>query len=97
MNTKSKQRSLIVGLLLGAAGIINTHAQSSFVTVSVDMGTNIANGTFNPGNGDTVVVVGSFNNWGPSTLLTQEGGTTIFTNTVDDTYDTNGTAMNYKF
>jgi hypothetical protein len=97
MNIKSKQRTFLAGLLLGVAGIINSHAQSSFVTISVDMGTNIANGTFNPGNGDSVVVVGSFNNWGPSALLSQEGSSTIYTNTVDDTNDANGTSINYKF
>lgn len=70
-------------------------AQSTFVTFSVDMSTNILLGTFVPGS-DTVSVHGMFNGWGTGVNLVQEGSTTVYTNTVDAT-NANGTVMDYKF
>ena len=96
MNIKSKQRSLLTALLIGAAGIISAHAQTSSVTFSVDMGTNIINGSFDPGS-DTVVVSSSLNGWGQSAPLVQEGISTVYTNTFSDLIDSNGTSCNYKF
>ncbi len=101
---KSKQRSLLAGVLLGAAGIINAHAISAppsgtLITFSVDVGTNIANGTFVPGT-DTILVSGSINGWPgtASTLaLVQEGNSSVYTNTFNDTSDINGGVLAYKF
>src|SRR5215469_17451596 len=69
---------------------------SSIVTFSVDMGTNIVLGNFNPGT-DTVSVHGTFNGWGAGVNLAQEGSSTVYTNTVNDTSDVNGGVMDYKF
>ena len=96
MNIKSKQRSFLAGLLLGAAGIITAHATAnSFVTFSVDLGTNIANGTFTPWT-ETVSVSGTFNGWGEY-QLTQVGSSTVYSGTVNDLTDSNGLAVDYKF
>lgn len=69
---------------------------STFVTFSVDMSTNIVLGTFVPGS-DTVSVHGTFNGWGAGVNLAQEGSSTVYTNTVNDTADANGGVMDYKF
>ncbi len=95
MITKSRNFGLLTGILLGIAGVFSAQASSTFVTFSVDMGTNIANGTFTEG-ADTVAVAGSFNNWGQFGLV-EEGSSTIYTNTIDDTSDANGAVMGYKF
>jgi hypothetical protein len=98
MNIKSKQRSLLAGLLLAAAGIINTHAaNSTIVTFSVDMATNIANLTFNPAT-DTVYARGTFDGWAtPGLALVQENGGTVYTNSANDTSDANGGTMNWQY
>jgi len=97
MITKSKNRALLAGFLLCAAGITTAEAASSIVTFSVDMATNIANGTFT--NGVNVVNVrGTFNGWsGTETPLVQVGSTTVYTNTVNNTSDANGGVMFYIF
>ena len=69
---------------------------SSIVTFSVDMGTNIIIGNFIPGT-DTVSVHGTFNGWGAGVNLVQEGASTVYTNTVNNTGDVNGHVMDYKF
>jgi hypothetical protein len=62
------------------------------------MGTNILNGSFNPGNGDVVNVRGTFNNWdNGQTPLYQVGSSTVYTNTVNNTTDANGYPMYYVF
>ena len=93
----SKQRSLLAGLLLGAAGIITAHSATtnSIINFSVDMGTNIANGTFTQGT-ETVSVSGTFNGWGEY-QLTQVGGSTIYSGSVTDLTDPNGLFVYYKF
>lgn len=96
MTTKSRNFGLLTGILLGMASIISTRAASTFVTFSVDMGTNIANGTFTPGT-DTVSVHGTFNGWGSGTNLVQSGSSTVYTNTLNDTTDANGNTVQYKF
>src|ERR1700690_392883 len=97
MKFNSMKYKLFAGLLLCAAGILTAQAQSTIVTFSVDMGTNIDNGTLIPGT-DTVSVRGSFNGWGAVVLnLVQAGGGTVYTNTVNDTTDANGAVMTYKF
>lgn len=94
MNIKSKSRALIAGLLACAAGVVTAHA-STLVTFSVDMGTNILNGTFTPGV-DTISASGTFNSWGQLSLI-QEGSSTIYTNTANDTSDADGAVLSYKF
>ncbi len=95
---KSKQRSLFAGLLLAAAGTLNSHAaNSTIVTFSVDMSTNIANGTFNPTT-DTVYARGTFDGWAsPGLALVQANGGNVYTNTANDTSDANGGTMNWQF
>lgn len=95
MITKSRNFGLLTGVLLGMAGLMSARASSTFVTFSVDMGTNIANGTFDP-TADTAAVAGSFNNWSQLELV-EEGSTTVYTNTVNDTSDANGGVLGYKF
>lgn len=88
-------RSILAAALLCAGSIANSHAASTFVTFSVDMSTNIASGSFNQGT-DQVEAHGTFNGWGALTLV-QQGTSTIYTNTANDTTDTNGGKMEYKF
>ncbi len=73
-----------------------TAQNSTIVTFSVDMGTNIIVGNFIPGT-DIVSVHGTFNGWGTGVNLVQEGSSTVYTNTVNDTGDVNGNVMDYKF
>lgn len=95
--------SVWAGLMLCSAGIITAQASSTILTFSVDMATNLADGTFNPpppaGTGsDVVSVFGSFNGYAnPGLVLVQAGNSTIFTNSYDDTSDANGTTVAYRF
>ena len=93
---------LLSGLFLGAAGLITTQADT-ILTFSVDMATNLANGTFDPpeaGNGgtDAVYVNGTFYGWnGNGVQLVEQGSSTIYTNSFDDTGDANGHCVSYRF
>src|SRR5208282_3728571 len=91
--------ALISGLFLWAAGGLTALASSTLITFSVDMSTNLADGSFNPppGGTDTVSVGGTFNGWGPYVQLFQVGTNAIFTNTVNDTVDANGGNVNFIF
>lgn len=71
-----------------------THADT-VVTFSVDMGQVILQDGFTPGV-DTIEAHGTFNNWG-ALYLVQQGDTTVYTNTIDDTLDANASKMEYKF
>lgn len=95
MIIKSRNYALLAGALLCVAGIVTAQAQSSIVTFSVDMATNIALGTFTPGT-DTVSANGTFNGYGPLNLV-QQGSSTVYTNTANDTIDANGGKLQYKF
>lgn len=96
-NAQFKKSLFLTGLLFCVAGMVTASAQSStIVTFSVDMATNIADGTFIPGT-DTVSVHGTFNGWGSGVNLVQQGTSTVYTNTVDDTSDANGGVLQYKF
>lgn len=96
MILKPKNYGLLAGVILGAASLMTAQAASSIVTFSVNMATNIALGTFIPGT-DTVYARGTFNGYGLTLPLAQEGATTVFTNTVNNTTDANGGKMEYKF
>jgi hypothetical protein len=102
MKSKSMKYALLSGLLLAAAGITTAQADT-FITFSVDMATNLANGSFNPpvpaGTGtDAVYVNGTFYGWSGNGLqLVQEGSSTIYTNSFDDTSDANGHVVSYRF
>jgi hypothetical protein len=66
---------------------------------SVDMATNLANGSFNPpppaGTGtDVIDVRGAFNGWAPLPLV-QQGTSMVWTNTTID--NANGVTFDYKF
>lgn len=90
-------RALLAGAMFCAAGIVTAQASSSIVTFSVDMATNVLLGTFNPGS-DFVNVRGTFDGWSAGGVtLAQQGSSTIYTNTVNDTSDANGGAMQYIF
>jgi hypothetical protein len=101
------KRNLLIyawaGILLCSGAILTAHASSSIVFFSVDMATNLANGSFNPpppaGTGsDVVSVFGSFNGYAnPGLILVQQGDSTIYTNSYNDTSDANGTTMAYRF
>ena len=90
------------GWLLGMAGLITSQADT-ILTFSVNMATNLANGSFNPpeaGNGgsDSVYVNGTFYGWSGNGLqLVQQGNSTIYTNSYDDTADANGRCVSYRF
>ena len=90
--------SVWAGLVLCAAGMMTAQAQTTLI-FSVDMATNIANGSFNPpapaGTGtDTIDVRGAFNGWAPL-LLAQQGSSTVWTNSAVDS--ANGVTFDYKF
>ena len=93
---------LCAGLLLWAIGIMAAQADT-VITFSVNMVTNLANGSFNPpppaGTGsDAVYVNGTFYAWSGNGLqLVQEGNSTIWTNSYDDTSDANGHVVSYRF
>ena len=78
-------------------------ASSTILFFSVNMATNLANGTFNPpapaGTGtDAVYVNGTFYGWTSNGVqLVQEGSTTIWTNSYNDTDDQNGHVVSYRF
>lgn len=90
------------GLLLCVAGITIARADT-LITFSVNMATNLANGSFNPpppaGTGtDAVYVNGTFYGWSGNGLqLVQEGNSTIWTNSYDDVSDANGNVVSYRF
>lgn len=94
--------ALLSGLLLAAAGITTAQA-NTIINFSVDMATNLANGSFNPpapaGTGtDAVYVNGTFFGWSGNGLqLVQEGSSTVYTNSYNDTSDANGHVMSYRF
>jgi hypothetical protein len=90
--------SVWAGLMLCTAGIMTAQAQTTLI-FSVDMATNIANGSFNPpppaGTGtDVVDVRGAFNGWAPFPLV-QQGTSTVWTNGATDS--ANGVTFDYKF
>lgn len=91
------------GLLLCSIGATALHASSTIINFSVNMATNLANGSFNPpapaGTGtDAVYANGTFYGWSGSGLpLVQEGDTTIWTNSFNDTSDQNGRVVDYKY
>ncbi|HWY76047.1 MAG TPA: hypothetical protein VN281_10545 [Verrucomicrobiae bacterium] len=91
------QSALAIGAFCVVAAVMSARASSSIVTFSVDMATNVANGTFNPGGGDLVKVRGTFDNWGGGVFLSQQGSGTVYTNTVNNTHDQNGFPMPYVF
>jgi len=102
MNSKTSKNALLTSILLCAAGIVTAHASSTLITFSVDEASNIANGTFSPpppvGTGTNAVYArGTFNNWGAYLQLTNVGGTTVYTNTVNDTVDANGGNLSYIY
>ncbi|HEX4266195.1 MAG TPA: hypothetical protein VH597_17795 [Verrucomicrobiae bacterium] len=95
MSLKNIPYRRLATILVCAAGLATARAASTLVTFSVDMATNIAAGTFVPGT-DTIESHGTFNGWGALSLI-QQGVSTIYTNTINDTTDTNGGKLEYKF
>ena len=92
--------ALLSVLLLCTAGIMAARASNTTLIFSVNMATNLANGTFNPpapgGSGtDVVDVRGAFNGWAPLPLV-EQGDSSVWTNSYDDT-GTLATTFDYKF
>ena len=103
MKFKFTKCALLSGAALCVAGLLTARGSSTIITFSVDMATNLANGSFNPpppaGTGtDVVYVFGTFNGWsGPGLPLVQAGSSTVYTNSYNDTSDANGMVVNYRF
>ena len=92
--------ALLSGLLISATAM-NTQGASTLISFSVDMATNLDNGSFNPpppdGTGSDILAVGgTFNGFGALQLF-REGTSTVFTNSYNDTSDANGYVVSYKF
>lgn len=91
------------GLLCCLFATSSAIASSTVLFFGVNMATNLANGTFNPpapaGTGsDAVYANGTFYGWSGSGLqLVQEGNSTIWTNSFNDTGDQNGNVVSYRF
>ncbi len=91
------------GLLCCLFATSSVKASSTIIFFGVNMATNLANGTFNPpapaGTGtDGVFANGTFYGWSGSGLqLVQEGNSTIWTNSYNDTSDQNGNVVSYRF
>jgi hypothetical protein len=90
--------SFCAGLLMGIAPLAQADTQ---VTFQVDMTAQVQGATFNPAT-DTVYARGSFNGWpgiGGFVLTNNPAGanTNLYTGTYDDTLDTNGAQLDYKF
>jgi hypothetical protein len=95
---QKKNYALLAGLLFCAAGIMAVQA-NSLETFSVDMSSNVVNGSFNPST-MTVWVRGTFDNWSANGTQLQEVGLSapyIYTNTVNDTINANGNPVTYVF
>ncbi|HEY1790330.1 MAG TPA: hypothetical protein VGJ73_19445, partial [Verrucomicrobiae bacterium] len=91
------------GFLFCLLATTSAKASSTIISFSVNMATNLANGSFNPpapaGTGtDAVYANGTFYGWAGSGLqLVQEGNSTIWTNSFNDTGDLNGNVVSYRF
>lgn len=89
---------ICAGLLFCSVGISVIQADT-VVVFSVDMSSNVVEGVFVPST-DTVSVQGTFNNWGPGVNLVQDASRLpehIYTNTVDDTFDSNPGVLLYRY
>ncbi|HEV2210359.1 MAG TPA: hypothetical protein VG167_16410 [Verrucomicrobiae bacterium] len=100
MKTKFIKYALLTALGLGASGMLTAQA-NTMLFFSVDMATNLDNGTFNPappdGTGtDVVAVRGTFNAWSVLPLF-RDGTSSVFTNSFNDTADLNGHVVSYRF
>jgi hypothetical protein len=94
-STKAIQRGLWVGAMLLSAAAAYAQTQ---VTFQVDMTEQIGS-TFNPP-GDTVSVHGTFNGWGAGFTLTNNpaaANPNLYTGTVTDTSDANGSVLIFKY
>jgi predicted alpha/beta superfamily hydrolase len=101
METLAKTRKPSLTVCAAAfVAVMSTAAANTVVTFSVDMSNQVANASFTPGV-DIVSVNGTFNGWGlPPNLtvpLLRAGGTTTYTNSVNDTNDLNDSQTQWKF
>lgn len=98
MKNQLKKYAILAGALFCAAGIVTVQA-NTLETFSVDMSSNVVNGTFDPST-MTVWVRGTFDNWSASGVQLQEVGLSapyIYTNTVNDAVNPNGNPVTYIF
>jgi hypothetical protein len=100
MTTNSKKYGILVGLLLGAAGLASG---SNVLNFQVDMSPQIGDTSFNPLT-DHVYVRGTFNGFPPfasdGLLLTNDpagSNPALYSGTVNDTLDADGSKLQYKF
>lgn len=97
-NCFSRRRTLIAAV----AGFLGTGALTAWanqVTYQVNVGVQRALGNFNPANGDTVIVSGTFSttDWTTTSLLTPSAGdSNVYTGTFNNNVATGGTE-NHKF
>jgi hypothetical protein len=100
MTINSKKCGILIGLLLGTAGLASA---SNVITFQVDMTPQITDLSFNPLT-DHVYVRGTFNGFPPfatdGLLLTNDPAginPALYTGTTNNTVDANGSKMRYKF
>jgi hypothetical protein len=100
MTTNSKEYGILIGILLGAAGLASA---SNVLTFQVDMSPQIGDASFNPLT-DHVYVRGTFNGFpadaSAGLLLTNNpsgSNPALYTGTVNDTVDADGSKLQYKF
>jgi hypothetical protein len=100
MTNNSQKYGILIGLLLGAAGLASA---SNVLTFQVDMSPQIGDTSFNPLT-DHVYIRGTFNGFPPiasdGLLLTNDpagSNPALYTGTVNDTVDADGTKLQYKF
>jgi hypothetical protein len=99
MNQKFSSKIIQRGLWMGALLLSAVAASAgTLVTFQVDMTEQIGS-TFNPP-GDTVTANGTFNGWSTGVTLTNNpaaANTNLYTGTVNDTTDANGTVLIWKY
>src|SRR5580658_8338255 len=94
-SSKFIQRGLTLGAVFLSAAAACAQTQ---VTFQVDMTEQIGS-SFNPP-GDTVSAHGTFNGWGAGVNLTNNpaaANSNLYSGTVTDTSDANGTVLIYKY
>lgn len=93
-----RRGGLVVALALGAANLASAQTSNTLVTFSVDMSSAFNAGYFVLGT-DTVAARGTFNGYGQFFLTNDPVGSNpyLFSGTLSDTTEANGSKMQYKF
>jgi hypothetical protein len=95
---KTLRCALGASLLLLTAGLASGASSNSVVTFRVDLSAQVSAGSFVPGV-DTVAARGTFNGYGQFFLTNNPAGanTNLYTGTLTDTTEANGSVMNFKY